>query len=156
MIAGADRVTGRFRLSSQAVNLLGKVQPLAVPRLLVAQAHALRGPVDLVELAAAVNRFGDRTDQMPRPIEVLRPHLEHPPPRVRRALVRVSAVPCYLGSFRARASISKIRPGVTGSSRIVIPNSASASSMALAMAGPGAIAPLSPTPLTPSSLMTDG
>src|SRR5207245_7405366 len=46
--------------------------------------------------------------------------------------------------------------GVTGISRMVIPNPASASSTALAMAAEGAMAPLSPTPLMPRSLTIEG
>src|SRR5262249_8658943 len=51
---------------------------------------------------------------------------------------------------------AKSRAGVTGTSRMVIPKSASASSIALAMTAAPGMAPLSPTPLIPSSLTTEG
>src|SRR5262249_33150714 len=57
---------------------------------------------------------------------------------------------------RAAWTSAKSRAGVTGTSVMVIPKSASASSIALAMTAAPGMAPLSPTPLIPSSLTTEG
>src|SRR5437773_1971673 len=50
----------------------------------------------------------------------------------------------------------KILAGVRGSSRMVMQKSASASSTAFEITAPGEMAPLSPTPLIPRSLIMDG
>src|SRR5439155_19572705 len=57
---------------------------------------------------------------------------------------------------RASARSAKRRAGVTGTSRITTPRSATAASTAFAIAAAPGRAPLSPTPLIPSSLMVEG
>src|SRR3989442_12389139 len=53
-------------------------------------------------------------------------------------------------------SVANNRALVTGTSRITTPRSATASSTAFAIAAAPGMAPLSPTPLTPSGLIADG
>src|SRR5712664_360422 len=59
------------------------------------------------------------------------------------------------GIWRASWRACQMRAGVAGPSRSTTLNSDSASSIALTMAAAPGMAPLSPTPLTPSGLMTD-
>src|SRR3989442_3865703 len=53
-------------------------------------------------------------------------------------------------------SVANNRALVTGTSRITTPRSATASSTAFAIAAAPGMAPLSPTPLTPSGVIADG